>query len=381
MRGKHRRIGVAATGVLLLAAAAIVVVRASAGGSGRDATPAPTATQAVTASSTPEPLQTATASPTATPTVEPTPALAPRVILAPFGHEWQTWNNCGPATLASALRYFGVERTQEQVAAALKPHPDDKNVELAELVRYAESAGVRGRVVYDGDLETLYRLLNAGIPVITETWLRVGEDIGHYRLVNGYDLSAGTLLTQDSYHGPNVWVSADDFLAMWQPFLYVYIPLYRPADEPLAASAVGPAWERSKMIARALAGAENETVSAPLNPYAWYNLGDARFLANDMEGAVVAYERAVAAGLPRRFFWYHFHFFTALNATGRHERVLELTAAVLAYEPALAEVLIERGHALRALGRNEEAAAAYQRSLEYAPDRDDVRRALAELGR
>ena len=347
--------------------------------------PTPTRTRTPTSTPTPTPSSTPTATPTptptatATPTPTPSPTLAPRVMLGPFGHEWQTWNNCGPAALAIALSYFDVERTQADIAAVLRPHPDDKNVSFDELLRYAADVGVLGRVRVNGDLDLLRRLNNAGIPVLTAGWLRVGEDIGHYRVVRGYDLATGELLTQDSYHGPDRWVTAEDFLAMWHPFFYAYAPLYRAEQEPLVAALVGADWDDEAMAARALADAEAAVAAAPDDPYAWYNLGDAHFLRGDFEAAVAAYERSVEIGLPPRFFWYQFKFFTALNATGQHERVLELTALLVAEAPGLAELHIERGHAFRALGRREEAIAAYEQALLYAPDREDVRLIVAEL--
>ena len=69
-------------------------------------------------------MPTATPPPTLTPTTMPTPTIAPApifpstrppcttlaqpaVTLAGLRHEWQTWNNCGPATLAMLMSFFG----------------------------------------------------------------------------------------------------------------------------------------------------------------------------------------------------------------------------------------------------------------------------------
>jgi len=344
-------------------------------------TACPTPLTTATPTSSPTPLLTATPAPSPSPTSTPIllPTLAPRVTLGDFSHEWQTWNNCGPATLAIGLSFYGVERTQADIAAVLKPNVADKNVSLAELLDYAAREGVQARVRVNGTVDLLRRLTNGFIPVLTEGWLTVGEDIGHYRIVRGYDLETDQLLTQDSYHGPNLWVSVEDFEAMWQPFFFAYTPLYRAEQEPLVASIIGADWEDGTMIARALASAQAAVESANENPYAWHNLGDALRLSGDLDGSLSAYEHAVELGLPGRFFWYQFGYFAVLNGLGQHERVLEFTQPLIEEVPSLAEVLVERGHALRSLGRKDEAIAEFEQALLYLSDQDKVLAILADL--
>ncbi|HEX2034000.1 MAG TPA: hypothetical protein VHS99_07435, partial [Chloroflexota bacterium] len=67
----------------------------------------------------------------------PGPAVAPAppsFKLEGFRHQWQTWNNCGPATITMATSHFGRAETQAQAAPVLKPNPNDKNVGPDELV-------------------------------------------------------------------------------------------------------------------------------------------------------------------------------------------------------------------------------------------------------
>jgi tetratricopeptide (TPR) repeat protein len=207
----------------------------------------------------------------------------------------------------------------------------------------------------------------------------VGEDIGHYRIVRGYDVGAGQLLTQDSFLGPNLWLTTGDFEAMWQPFFFAYAPLYREEQEPLVAAIIGPDWDDEAMIARALGRAQADADGASENPYAWYNLGDARRLAGDPQGALSAYERAVEIGLPGRFFWYQSGFFAVLNDLGQHQRLLELTEPLVEEVPSLAELRVERGRALRSLGRKEEARAEFEEALLYLSEQDQVLAILADL--
>jgi len=86
--------------------------------------PTPTATIALPTPSptlgleTPEPTSTATLAPTAT--LSPTPR-PPEALLTGIRHEYQRWNNCGPANLAMALSFWGWEGDQKTVAPFLKP--------------------------------------------------------------------------------------------------------------------------------------------------------------------------------------------------------------------------------------------------------------------
>ena len=118
-------------------------------------------------------ISTATFTPTPFPNMTPTVLLTPvaqAVSLEGFTHEYQTWNNCGPATLAMALSYYGWQGTQADMAPALKSDPDDKNVGLEEMAAYAHFLGLEALVRVNGDLARLKLLLSNGFPVIIETW-------------------------------------------------------------------------------------------------------------------------------------------------------------------------------------------------------------------
>ena len=73
-------------------------------------------------------------------------------------HAWQTWNNCGPATLATYLSYFGSGLDQGVIGAALRTHDDDKNVLPEELAAYAQSQGYHAHIFVNGSSK-LMRLL------------------------------------------------------------------------------------------------------------------------------------------------------------------------------------------------------------------------------
>lgn len=301
------------------------------------------------------------------------------MVLEPFVHEWQTWNNCGPAALSIGLSYFGIEDDQAVIGDALHPHPADKNVSMHELLDYASSLGIESREMINGDLDTLRRLVAAGVPVLTEGLLRIDEDIGHYRVVRGYDLSTDEILASDSFFGAEVWISSDEFNAMWMPFFYAYAPLYLVDQESLVASAVGPTWDRQTMQDRALSAALSAVNAQPSSALLWHSLGDAYFLTDQLDAALDAYERSVELGLPERFFWYRFNYLVLLNALGQHAKLLELTLPLVGEVDSLAEVHVERGAAFLALGQTGDALVAYEKALEYAPRREDIRSIVDSL--
>jgi hypothetical protein len=61
--------------------------------------------------------------------------------LSGFTHTYQGWNNCGPATITMTMSYWGVENTQDDAAAFLKPDPEDRNVRPDEIAAYVNSLG------------------------------------------------------------------------------------------------------------------------------------------------------------------------------------------------------------------------------------------------
>ncbi len=187
----------------------------------RAASPTSRPTRPSAAADTPDRTTAATNTPAATPTatVTPVPVIStpaadahavptgpavptvPAVALTGLTHAWQTWNNCGPATLATHLSYFGSTLSQEQVRQALRPNRDDRNVNLAELAEFARGQGLHAAVLVNGDPGRLRLLLSNGIPVLVETWLepKPNDGMGHYRILTGYDEARSEWVASDSY--------------------------------------------------------------------------------------------------------------------------------------------------------------------------------------
>ncbi|HDN80000.1 MAG TPA: tetratricopeptide repeat protein [Chloroflexi bacterium] len=286
-----------------------------------------------------------------------------------MSHEYQRWNNCGPATLGMALSYYGYQFDQYYLAPILKPDPEDKNVSPEEMASFARSLGLGAVVRVNGTITGMKRLLSNGFPVVVEQWFipHPNDEMGHYRVLRGYDDSRKAFIANDSYNGPKVWVPYGELDALWRVFNRKYLVIYRPEDEALLKSVLGEDWDERLMYARALERARKEVERSPDDAFAWFNMGNSYLGLEEPEEAVAAFEKAISIGLPWRMLWYQFGPFEAYLATGHYEEVLRLSESVLRKAPNLEELHFYRGMAYRALGREDEAEAEFRLALKYNP--------------
>ena len=366
-------------------------------------TRSPTPTQSLTAPTrkpSPHPTSTRTALPTATPTRTPSPTAmptpayhptAPAIELTGFTHAWQTWNNCGPATLAMHLSYFGSALSQADVAAVLRPNKEDKNVSPEELAAFARSQGLRALVRVDGDAARLRLLLSNGVPVLTETWLEPepGDGMGHYRLLTGYDDARQEWIAFDSYVSagvdPNqpyrgIRLPYDDVAWLWAVFNRTYVLVYTDDQAPAVLSILSEDADEAAMWQGALLSAQEEVRGWPDDPFAWFNLGTDLVALGRFERAAAAYDRARVIGLPWRMLWYQFGPFRAYYETGRYEELIALADATIAVTSDVEELFYWKGRGLRATGDSAGARRAFQRALTLNPDYAEAAAALAAVG-
>jgi tetratricopeptide (TPR) repeat protein len=303
---------------------------------------------------------------------------------------WQTWNNCGPATLAMNLSYFGRRVPQADIAAALRPYEDDKNVSPEELAAYARSQGLHALARSNGNVERLRQLLAAGVPVLIETWYepKPNDGMGHYRLLTGYDDAAGQWIAYDSYDATGmvkgqpyagIRLPYDGLDELWAVFNRQYVVIYDDARAPAAERIVGDDLDDAVMWARALAGAEATVKQRPDDPFSWFNLGTDTVALGRFQEAADGYDRARRIGLPWRMLWYQFGPFRAYYETGRYDEVIALADATIGTAKHVEELFFWRGQAQGALGQREAARASWQRALELNPNYADARAAVASM--
>lgn len=332
--------------------------------------------------------------PTATTPPLPTPAAAhqpaqPAVTLTGFTHAWQTWNNCGPATLAMNLSYFGSTLDQAAIGAVLRRHPDDKNVSPEELAAFAAGQGYHAQMRANGSADLMRLLLSNGIPVLIETWLEEepNDGMGHYRLLVGYEDAEQYWIGYDAYVDTGLFSSIGPYRglrmpygetdALWKVFNRTYLLIYTAAQAPLVASIYGDSLDQLVMWQRATQEAQALVQQTPSDAFVWFNLGTDLTALGDYAGAAQAYDQARRLGLPWRMLWYQYGPFQAYHAVGRAQDVLSLADATLSTTQNIEELHYWRGQALRALGNPVEAQRAWQRALELNPDYRPAGEALA----
>jgi len=350
------------------------------------ATPeAPSCGASVTKEPTPAPAPADTPPP-----VAPVPLLPSRVELTGLTHTWQTWNNCGPATLSMYLSFWDCALTQEQIRLTVRPNPEDKHAGPEELATVARAQGLKAAVRVDGTPDMLRGLLAAGVPVMVSTWHEddPGDGMGHYRLLVGYDDAAQHWLLYDSLaataadpgapYQPLVMPYAE-FEPLWEVFNRRYVLAYRSEFGDAVAAVVGEDLDDRSMWEGARDRALAEIQADEANPFAWFNAGSSLLALGEFEPAAAAYDRARQLGLPWRMLWYQFGPFAAYYEVGRYDEVIALADATLKHAQDIEELHYWRGRALAAQGDTQGAREAYERALAQKPDYADALEALAAL--
>jgi tetratricopeptide (TPR) repeat protein len=303
------------------------------------------------------------------------------VTLTGFTHTWQTLNNCGPATLAINLSYFGTNLDQATIAKQVRPNPRDQNVRPDELARYAIEQGYGAILRVNGNADLLRLLISNGLPVIIETW--EGDDLNnlmdgfaHFRLVTGYDDAAQRWIVYDPYFQRNLvagegyqgsyvdYASADQ---LWRITNRKYIVIYPPEKTTVVQSILGEQWDDATMWQQALHQAQAESAEQPNDPYAWFNQGSSLYAQGKYEEALAAFQQAQRLGLPRRMLWYQYEPLQALFDTARYDELLQLVNTTLHSATGIEELHYWRGLALAALGDQAEAQQALHRALQIQP--------------
>jgi len=170
-----------------------------------------------------------------------TPKTAPvRYSLGQLKFSVQTLNNCGPASVVSAMSYYGINVSQEEARKVLRPGSESRGMSANGFPGYVAKFGLEARVYTDGNIDVIKTLIANDIPVIVGQWVSESSHIGHYRVVQGYDDAKGVFYVNDSLLGPNVVIPYASFEARWNYRRGQYTPVYQPDTAALVTAIVGP---------------------------------------------------------------------------------------------------------------------------------------------
>ncbi len=325
--------------------------------------------------------------PTTTPTPTPLPSaetLTPPPITWP--KDQQDWNNCGPATLAFYLRFYGWQGDQFTISNVVKPLRGDRNVNIDELQYFvltqAGWLGAEFRV--GGTINLLKQIISAGYPVMIEEsflisdtyWQNDDHWTGHYLLLTGFDDANGTFVSQDAFKGPNTIKSYRDLDKDWEAFNRVYMIIFPTQQVDAIKAILGTDWDKEVNRQHALDAAQTATVSSPDDAFGWFNLGTNLAYFDKYIEAAQAYDQARKLGLPQRMYRYQFGPFMVDFKLNRNDDLLALTKYALNITENSEEALLWRGWALYRSGDREGALKAINDALAYHPGYSDAQYAL-----
>jgi len=317
----------------------------------------------------------------------PTLAFAPTAIpgkmrLSGFRHEYQGWNNCGPATLAMALSFWGWQGDQDDIAPIVKPNARDKNVMPIEMADFVENqTDFKAIVRLGGELNLLKRLIAGGYPIIIEKGFESSKFegwMGHYELITGYDNDTKGFLAQDSYLGPDLKVPYETLEPYWRAFNFTYLVIFPTEREADMAALLGSQMDEADNEQFAAQKAKDEITTLMVRDlyFAWFNRGASLVALRDYVGAANAFDQAFAVypsipqkSRPWRMMWYQTGPYQAYYDTGRYQDVINLATETLntMSEPVLEESYYWRALAKESAGDKKGAVDDLQRSLKYHP--------------
>lgn len=303
--------------------------------------------------------------------------------------DFQDWNNCGPATLALALRYWGWEGDQYDISRLVKPSEKDKNVNMDELAGFVNqsSNGLRAEIRVGGYLDLLKRFLSAGYPVVVETGFNVekpawpGDDlwVGHYLLLTGYTDDSQSFTAQDTLRGPGQQVLYQDLLKDWLAFNQVYLVVFPASDLARVRELFGVDWNPEMNAKNAAARLESDLMLNTNDAFAWFALGTNLNELQRFDQADLAFDKARELGLPQRMLRYQFGPLAAAYALGDQAELQRLADYALKITPESEEVLFWKGQALLMVGNPPAARSLFERALQINPGYHPAQEALTTI--
>ena len=133
---------------------------------------------------------------------------------------------CGPASLKIVLDYYGVDKSEQELAMLTNTTEIGTNAE--NIVHAAESLGFKTVIKNESSLSDIEEWMEKKVPVIVNWFTRGRVDYsdsevadGHYSVVAGLD--AEHIYLQDPEIGELRTLKREDFMKVWFDFSGEYI--------------------------------------------------------------------------------------------------------------------------------------------------------------
>ncbi|MDP3958313.1 MAG: C39 family peptidase [bacterium] len=302
-----------------------------------------------------------------------------------LSHVFQTFNNCSSVALLIALSRWGIDDTQERIAAGTRPwnNPkgdnDDKSVTLYELADYSAQYGLATYVRPNGDLGLLKQFVANDIPVIARALTYADKDYVHYRVARGYDEDRNVIIESDGIEGPNEEYSYDKWMHLWKDFNYSYLIVVPLSKQALVEEILGDEKDAKTAWRNAKERAETELKKDANDLRAHYNLVTALYYLGDYKGTVREFEK-IEPRLTEHKLWYQHEPIEAYFKLGAYDRVIALADSVIDNNnKSVSELYILKGKVYEARGDLVAVRAEYEKAVQYNKSLWAAKEALASL--
>ena len=134
---------------------------------------------------------------------------------------------CGPASLKMVFEYWGINKSEEEVAVVSNRDPDLGTDDMS-LKKAAEFYGLKVEIENNASFGSIQKWLDRRVPVIVNWFTRGRSDYsdqevpdGHYSVVVGLDNTH--IYLQDPEIGGLRKLERDDFMRVWFDFKPAHI--------------------------------------------------------------------------------------------------------------------------------------------------------------
>lgn len=134
---------------------------------------------------------------------------------------------CGPASLKIVLDYYGIEKSEKELAQ-LSGWNKDLGVDNKGIKKAAEFFGLKVKIKNNSNFKDLENWLDKGVPVIVDWFTRGRNDYPDSAIADGhYSIAAGLddkfIYLEDPEIGKMRKMYKDDFMRVWFDFKGEYI--------------------------------------------------------------------------------------------------------------------------------------------------------------
>lgn len=286
-------------------------------------------------------------------------------------HVFQSFNNCGPASLSMLLSYSQINKTQNEIGLNLRPYQvpngdnDDKSVTLEELAVEAENEGLLSYHRPNGSVELLKTFVANDIPIVVRTLLNTNDDIGHYRLVRGFDEQLQVVIQDDSLQGADVKISYLEFEKMWEVFSFEFLVAIPKEKKNIVEAILGENLDKNNAWMQALLKNKELLSKDPENIYYKFNISVSLSNLGRHQKAIKEFEE-VESRLSFRTLWYQIEPIESYYALGNYKRVFEITDKIINNQNrAFTELYILRGNIYKQQGNVQMANSEFEKAIFY----------------